>query len=149
MNASIIQKRHVLRLLFASVTAHVVPLNIYFKSYFSLSFKIQQTGSQGQSTELGLWAMTEQGGVNIRARHAAPEVCGPAALRPHVSSAPVSSSRPSPCLSPLEYRIKQPREPFIPNRMPPLVTEEALQQDARGWQSLTLRNESQYPAEVA
>lgn len=26
--------------------------------------------------------MTEQGGVNIRARHTAPEVCGPAAPRP-------------------------------------------------------------------
>lgn len=38
-------------LFLASVTTHVVPLNFYFKSYFSLSFKIQQTGSQGPSRE--------------------------------------------------------------------------------------------------
>lgn len=41
-------------LLLASVTTHVVPLNFYFKSYFSLSFKIQQTGSR---TEQGVGVM--------------------------------------------------------------------------------------------
>ncbi|KAK5849771.1 hypothetical protein PBY51_014077 [Eleginops maclovinus] len=81
--------------------------------------------------------MTEKGGLNING--------GTLSLRFVVlllrgrtsSSAPVSSSRPSPCLSPLEYRIKQPGEPFIPNRMPPLVTAERLQRAAHRWQSLT------------
>lgn len=54
-----------------------------------------------------------------------------------------------PALSLLEYRIKQPGEPFIPSRMPPLVTVEDWQRAARGWQSLTRQSESQYPAEVA
>lgn len=50
---------------------------------------------------------------------------------------------------PAGIRIKRPREPFIPNWMPPVVTAEARQQAAHGWQSLTWRSGSQYPAEVA
>ena len=60
-----------------------------------------------------------------------------------------AKSRPPPPPPPAGIRIKQPGEPFIPNWMPPLVTAEARQQATHGWQSLTQRSESQYPAEVA
>lgn len=67
---------------------------------------------------------------------------------PHVSSVPVSSSRPHPCLSPPEYRIKQPGEPFILNRTQPHATVQALQPTVHELQSLTQQSESQYPVEV-
>lgn len=65
----------------------VLPLNCYphFKSHLNLSFiwdSAAKAGSREQHSEAGLWGMTEQGGVNIRARHSVPEVCGPAALSP-------------------------------------------------------------------
>lgn len=72
------------------------PLNLYFKSYFSLSFKMQQTGSPGQSTESGVMRNDRTGRGKISEQGTLFLWFLVLLLRgPHVSSAPVSSSRPS------------------------------------------------------
>lgn len=118
------------------------PVICYFKSYFR---RLSGGGGvMGSDRAVG-------GGYQSEARHA-PRFEVLLLRGPHVSSAPVSSSRPSPRLPPRPL-VPPPagiphqtaREPFIPNRMPPLVSAERLCSE-RGAPSLTRRSESRYPA---
>lgn len=103
-------------------------LNLYFKSYFQ-SFICDAAEGHGAQRRVGVMRDDRRGRGRYQSEGTdAAEVFVVLLLRgPHVSSAPVSSSRPSPSLSPLENRIKRPGEPFIPNRnAASLVTAELL-----------------------